>query len=282
MFNFMQKNELHLTHGTISYHHHGNGPQLWLALHGFAQDGSVFAALAPYLPKDVCLIALDLPWHGASDWKKDHFSITDIREAIDLLLLEKQQVKYSLIGFSFGARLALALAREEAPRWERLVLLAPDGLPRRGWYAFFDHLPFVVKKQVVRWFDRSDLLLSWANKLYEWELLDAFSLKFIRQHLQTESNRKRLKGIWLSAAAFPSLRSSCSFLTKTLARNLQLITGERDAVIPPASFVYLAQRIPQLQWTSIAEAGHDLFHTTVLPQWASGLFKDSHADTHPE
>lgn len=278
----MQKNKLHLTQGTISYHHYGNGPLLWLALHGFAQDGSVFAPLAPYLPKDVCLIALDLPWHGASDWEKDHFSITDMREAIDLLLAEKQQVKYSLIGFSFGARLALALARDEAPRWEGLVLLAPDGLPRRGWYAFFDHLPLGIKKQVVRWFDRSDLLLKWANKLYEWKCLDAFSLKFVRQHLQTEATRKRLKGIWLSAAAFPSLGSSCSFLATTSELSQQLITGERDAVIPPTSFVYLAQRIPQLQWIKIAEAGHDLFHATVLPQWAIGLFKNSHTDTHPE
>lgn len=278
----MQKNELHLTHGTISYHQFGNGPQLWLALHGFAQDGSVFAALAPYLPEDVCLIALDLPWHGATGWKKDHFSITDIREAIDLLLAEKQQIKYSLIGFSFGARLELALAREEAPRWDRLVLLAPDGLPRRGWYAFFDHLPLGIKKQVVRLFDRSKLLLGLANTLYRWKLLDAFSLKFMRQHLQTEATRKRLKGIWLSAASFPTLLSSCAFLAKTLKPSLQLITGERDSVIPPASFAYLAQQIPQLQWVKIAEAGHDLFHASVLPQWASGLFKDSHADTHPE
>jgi pimeloyl-ACP methyl ester carboxylesterase len=278
----MQKNELHLTHGTISYHHYGNGPQLWLALHGFAQDVSVFAPLAPYLPKDVCLIALDLPWHGASDWKKNSFSITDIQEAIELLLAEKQQVTYSLIGFSFGARLALALAREEAQRWEHLVLLAPDGLPRRGWYAFFDHLPLVLKKQVVRWFDRSDLLLKWANKLYEWKWLDAFSVKFVRQHLQTESNRKRLKGIWLSAAAFPILKSSCSSLSKMSHQTLQLITGERDAVIPPASFAYLAQQIPTLQWTKIAEAGHDLLHASVLPQWVPDLFKDSHADTHPE
>lgn len=278
----MQKNELHLTHGTISYHHYGNGPQLWLALHGFAQDGSVFAALTPYLPKDTCLIALDLPWHGASDWKKDIFSTTDIQEAIDLLLAEKQQVKYSLIGFSFGARLALALTREEAQRWERLVLLAPDGLPRRGWYAFFDHLPLVVKKQVARLFDRSELLLKWANNLYEWKWLDAFSVKFVRQHLQTEANRKRLKGIWLSAAAFPTLKSSCSFLSKTSHQTLQLITGERDAVIPPASFAYLAQQIPTLQWTKIAEAGHDLLHANILPQWAPDLFKDSHADTHPE
>lgn len=278
----MQKNDLHLTHGTISYHQYGNGLQLWLALHGFAQDGSVFAALTPYLPKEVCLIALDLPWHGASDWTQDYFSINDMREAIDLLLAEKQQAKYSLIGFSFGARLALALARDEAQRWERLVLLAPDGLPRGGWYAFFDHLPLGVKKQVVWWFDRSELLLRLANTLYRWKSLDAFSLKFMRQHLQTEATRKRLKGIWLSAAAFPSLGSSCSFLATTPDLSQQLITGERDAVIPPTSFAHLAQQIPLLQWTSIAEAGHNLFHSTVLLQWAKVLFKDPHADTHPE
>ncbi|MDX2070567.1 MAG: alpha/beta fold hydrolase [Haliscomenobacter sp.] len=278
----MQKNELHLTHGTISYHQYGNGPQLWLALHGFAQDGSVFAALAPYLPKDACLIALDLPWHGASDWQQDSFSITELQEAIDLLLAEKQQAKYSLIGFSFGARLALALAREEAQHWDRLVLLAPDGLPRNGWYAFFNQLPLGIKKWVARLLDQSRLLLRWANTLYDWKLLDGFSLRFMRLHLQTDASRKRLKGIWLFAATFPSIQSSCSFLAKTPAQNLLLITGERDAVIPPSSFVYLTQQITQLQWTSIAEAGHDLFHASVLPHWAPNLFKNSHPDTHPE
>ena len=267
----MQKNQLHLTHGTLSYHQFGNGPQLWLALHGFAQDGSIFAALAPHLPNDVCLIALDLPWHGASTWEKDSFSLSDIQEAIDLLLAEKQQLRYSALGFSFGARLCLALAQEEAPRWERLILLAPDGLPRRGWYAFLDHLPLVFKKQVVGWFDRSEWLLRLATKLYEWKCLDAFSLKFMRQHLQTEATRKRLKGIWLSAAAFPTLQSSCSFLSTRPKLSQRLITGERDAVIPPASFAYLAQRIPQLQWVKIAEAGHDLFQAKVLPQWGPDL-----------
>lgn len=278
----MQNNVLQLPGGSLTYHEYGNGKQIWIALHGFAQEGSVFSALRPYLPATITLIALDLPWHGASSWESATFSLEDMQGVIDTLLAKKQVTQYTLLAFSFGARLALALSTREAHRWERLILLAPDGLPRRDWYAFFDQTPLWAKKGLSGLFDRASWVLKLAEKMYRWNWLDAYSLKFMRQHLQTALNRERLKGIWLSAAAFPSLVQTCSFLVKRADLEIQLITGERDAVIPPSAFAYLVQQIPQMRWLKIKDAGHDLWHAAILPTWATTLFEDTHPDTHPK
>lgn len=277
----MQNKTLQLSEGTLAYHEYGNGQQIWIALHGFAQEGRVFAALQAYLPADITLIALDLPWHGASQWKEPIFVLKTIQQAIEMLLAKKQAQTYTLLGFSFGARLALALTPLEAPRWKKLILLAPDGLPRHDWYAFFDRLPLRVKQGLSRLFDRAPLLIKVAEKMYRWKWLDAFSMRFMRQHLQSEAHRQRLKGIWLSAASFPNLQQSCHILAQSKLE-IQLITGERDNVIPPDAFVYLAQQIPPMHWLRIENVGHDLLQANILPHWVSILFQNTHPDTHPK
>lgn len=277
----MQNNTLQLSEGSLAYHEYGNGPQIWIALHGFAQEGSVFAALQTYLPPDTTLIALDLPWHGASQWKEPVFLLKTIQQAIEMLLAKKQAQTYTLLGFSFGARLALALAPLEAQHWTKLILLAPDGLPRRDWYAFFDQMPWWVKQRLSGLFDRAPLLLKVAEKMYQWKWLDAFSVRFMRQHLKSEASRLRLKGIWLSAATFPDLRQSCHILAQSKL-DIQLITGERDNVIPPEAFVHLAQQIPRVYWLKVKNVGHDLLQANLLPYWVSILFQDPHPDTHPK
>lgn len=277
----MQNKTLQLPEGSLAYHEYGNGQQIWIALHGFAQEGRVFAALQTYLPADITLIALDLPWHGDSQWKDPVFLLKTIQQAIEMLLAKKQAQTYALLGFSFGARLALALAPLEVQRWKKLILLAPDGLPRRDWYAFFDQMPWWLKQGLSRLFDRAPLLLKVAEKMYRWKWLDAFSMRFMRQHLQSAQRRQRLKGIWLSAALFPNLQQSCQILTQSKL-DIQLITGEKDVVIPSEAFAHLAQQIPQLQWVSIKNAGHELLSDTILPWWIAHLFQDTHPDTHPK
>lgn len=265
----MQKNILQLSGGKMQYHQFGTGSRLWIAFHGFAREGSSFASLAQFLPKNTCLIALDLPWHGGTEWRETNFTVADIVQAIDQLLRLRQQTHYTALGFSFGARLCLALASVEARRWERLILLAPDGLPRGGWYQFVDQVPLGFKKQVVKLFAQAQILLRLASTLYNWKLLDGLSYRFLRLHLQSESSCKRLAGIWISAAAFPSLQKSFKQIATTPHLPVQLVTGNEDSVIPQTAFAHLAQHIPQLQWTKLPHADHDLLSAAVLPRWGN-------------
>ena len=40
---------------------------LWIGLHGWLDNAATWQSLAPHLPEDVRLVALDLPGHGQSD-----------------------------------------------------------------------------------------------------------------------------------------------------------------------------------------------------------------------
>jgi pimeloyl-ACP methyl ester carboxylesterase len=266
----MQKHVLHLPGGQLQYHQFGSGTHLWIAFHGFARDGSSYANLSAYLPDDACLLAFDLPWHGGTDWKRAVFTLEDLVQAIDHVLALKQQTCYTAIGFSFGARLCLALATTEASRWKRLVLLAPD-VPYRFWYSFFDRAPLWFKKQGVKLFSFAPSLLKVAKFLNQWNIVDAFSYRFLRLHLQSAASQKRLTGIWLSTATFPTLDKAIKILNTRTQLPIQLITGEQDSVIPPAAFAHLAQQIPYLQWTNISETDHDLLSSTALARWATTI-----------
>lgn len=271
----MQKNVLQLSGGQLHYHQYGTGSRLWIAFHGFAREGRSFASLAHFLPENTCLIALDLPWHGGTEWREPSFTVADIVQAIDQLLHLKQQTRYTALGFSFGARLCLALSSDEAQRWERLILLAPDGLPGGGWYQFVDQAPLGFKKQVIKLFAHARTLLRLASTLYNWKLLDGLSYRFLRLHLQTESSCKRLAGTWISTAAFPTWRKSCQQLASMPHLSVQLVTGDNDSVIPQSAFAHLAQHIPQLQWIKLAQADHDLLNAAVLPQWINKIIQES-------
>jgi len=264
----MQKQVLHLPGGDLQYHQFGTGPNLWIAFHGFARDGSSYADLCTYLPADTCLLAFDLPWHGGTAWKRAVFTLEDLVQAVDQVLVLKQQTYYTALGFSFGARLCLALATAEASRWRKLILLAPD-VPYRGWYSFFDPTPLWLKKQGVKLFSFAPALLKVAKFLNQWKFLDAFNYRFLRLHLQSVANQQRLAGIWLSAAAFPTLGKSIKVLNTRPQLPIQLITGEQDSVIPPVAFAHLAQQIPHLQWTKIPETDHDLLSSSTLSRWAN-------------
>jgi pimeloyl-ACP methyl ester carboxylesterase len=264
----MQKHVLHLPGGDLQYHQFGTGSNLWIAFHGFARDGSSYADLSAYLPDDACLLAFDLPWHGGTDWKRAVFTLEDLIQAVDQVLTLKQQNDYTALGFSFGARLYLALATTEASRWRKLILLAPD-VPFRGWYSFFDRTPLWFKKQGVSLFAFAPTLLNVAKFLNQWKILDAFSYRFLRLHLQSAASQKRLAGIWLSSATFPTLGKAIKILNTRPQLPIQLITGQLDSVIPQAAFAHLAQQIPHLQWTKIPETDHDLLSSTALARWAT-------------
>jgi pimeloyl-ACP methyl ester carboxylesterase len=269
----MQTHHIPLPQGKLHCQQFGQGPQLWIAFHGFAQEAKVFAALAAALPPEVCLIALDLPWHGQSEWRAPTFTLSDITQAIEYILQQRGQEKYTALGFSFGGRLCMALALTELPRWERLILLAPDGLPRRDLYSQFDRMPLWLKKVWVKCLQYPKWLIGLGRGLHRWRLMDKVGLKFVEQYLQTESQRNRVAGTWLSAAAFPSLARRCRALAAAQHLRVQLITGVQDRVIPAATFAYLPQRIPHLQWVQVEGAAHNLLSAQVVSRWVKEIIE---------
>ena len=80
----------------------------WLGLHGWLDNAATWTTLAPLLPDDVHLVALDLPGHGQSDHLPEgvHYHdvehVAHIHRAVNYL----QWGRFSLLGHSLGGGLA--------------------------------------------------------------------------------------------------------------------------------------------------------------------------------
>ena len=96
-------------------------------IHGLFADIEAWASLALNLSRSgQRVVALDLPGHGQSDARVDHFDQI-VESAADVLshAAGKRQV---IVGHSFGALVAARLARSNVSATQALVLIAPMGL----------------------------------------------------------------------------------------------------------------------------------------------------------
>lgn len=110
----------------------GHGPPLVL-LHGWGCDWQIWYPVIQELSATHQLIIPDLPGFGQSDTPPLHWNSTHYTEWLRAFIQESTQGKpYTLVGHSFGGKLAACLAAGEsvqATNLQQLVLVDASGLP---------------------------------------------------------------------------------------------------------------------------------------------------------
>jgi 3-oxoadipate enol-lactonase len=113
---------------TIAYETHGDGPAV-LLVHAGVADRRMWRGQVPLLARDHRVVAVDLRGYGDTPNASGPFSnVEDLREVLDELGIERATV----VGGSFGAKVALGFAVTHPERVERLVL-CPPVVPGREW-----------------------------------------------------------------------------------------------------------------------------------------------------
>jgi len=110
--------------GALYYERRGRGPALMM-LHGFTGSGRSLDAVARPLARDFATIAPDLPGHGRSIGAADVGGYTFDRSVARLVatLGNAGHARAHWLGYSMGARLALACAVHFPQRVRSLVLV---------------------------------------------------------------------------------------------------------------------------------------------------------------
>lgn len=105
---------------------YGNGPDLYIAFHGWAGDHREFAAIASRLPENATWISVDLPGYGNSNSpeKWDMPSMVNQLETELSDLFEKYRTA-TLVGFCSGVVLGIELARKRPDLFSRIVMIDP-------------------------------------------------------------------------------------------------------------------------------------------------------------
>ena len=107
------------------YSRWGEGNRVLFAFHGYGESAASFRFLAAALARDFTVIAIDMPFHGETEWNEGHlFAPGDLLGLLSEIAagLPGGGEEWSLLGYSMGGRVAL-----------QLVELAPEKIPGIGW-----------------------------------------------------------------------------------------------------------------------------------------------------
>ena len=125
----------------------------WLGLHGWLDNAHTWVNLAPHLPDNVCLVALDLPGHGQSDplpagvHYHDVEYVAHIHRAVTYL----GWTRFTMLGHSMGGGLAALYTAAFPAMVSSLVMLdmvsyTPRLLPGT-WPSITHRLRNTINKQ---------------------------------------------------------------------------------------------------------------------------------------
>jgi len=118
----------------LAYEMWGEGSRPLVLLHGFTGSRRAFDGLRPLLGRDVRAVAVDLPGHGATPLpaQKGRDGFLETLDALVSLVDSLGLGTVDLLGYSQGARVALAAAVRAPDRFGRLIMESGSpGLHRR-------------------------------------------------------------------------------------------------------------------------------------------------------
>lgn len=256
----MQSHYITHNNSTIHYKLFGSGPKLLFCFHGYGREADTFSILEKRLGNIFTIVAIDIPFHGRTDWKEE--LIVQPKYIQQFLLqirssLNKENIKFTLLGFSMGGRIALYLAQTMADKVEKLILLAPDGL----------------NFNILRWFG-SDTWLgnkllhhtihhpSWAlwilNKIEQLKVIHSSLASYLRFYIQDEEYRYILYHRYISMRKFKPSLTRLKKLIVEYKIPVRMLFGSFDKVIPFKGGNKFKEGIEEFASVKVIEAGHNL------------------------
>lgn len=256
----MQSHYITHNNSTIHYRQFGIGPKLLFCFHGYGRESYTFSFLERRLGNAFTIIAIDIPYHGLTEWKEE-LTFKPIY-LIQFLLqirrsLNKEDSKFSILGFSMGGRIALYLTQLLPDQVERLVLLAPDGLSFNFWRWLGSQT--LIGSKLLHYTIHHPQWLKWLiNKAIKWHVIHRGLANFIEYYIYDEEHRKTLYMRWISMRKFKPSTSKLKQLIKKNHLPVRMLFGAFDRVIPYAGGERFKQGIEEFATLEVIESGHNL------------------------
>jgi 2-succinyl-6-hydroxy-2,4-cyclohexadiene-1-carboxylate synthase len=232
----------------------GRGPQTLLLLHGFTGDHSTWSHLEAYWGDSFQVVAVDLPGHGRSP-PPSRSGLDGFQESVDALGEVLQEgPPAAVVGYSLGARLALALALANPGHISRMVLESGSpGLRRR-------------KARMARRRDDESLAGFIEERgvpafVEHWEALPLFeTLRKLPPATQENLRARRLsarpEGLASALRALGSgVQPSLWHLLPALRVPTLLVTGAMDPKFTAVAHE-MAKQLPLAWFCTLAAVGH--------------------------
>ncbi|HEX4849845.1 MAG TPA: alpha/beta hydrolase, partial [Puia sp.] len=229
----MESRFLQYKSSSIHYAVAGHGKQIIVALHGYSDTADSFGFMENALANDFMLIAIEMPFHGQTDWREGlRFPTSDLIEIIQIILdqFPIAEKKIWVMGFSMGGRIALKILQKIPEKISRIILLAPDGLHVNKFYwiatqSFPGRLLFRFTMWYPAWFI---FMIRTGKKMGR---VGPAGYKFVMSFLVEKEYREELYQRWMAMRKFtPNLEKIKSIIRKFKV-DVRMIFGETDHLI---------------------------------------------------
>lgn len=256
----MQSRYIAHRNSTIHYRQFGNGPKLLFCFHGYGRESYTFSFLEKRLGSAYTIVAIDIPFHGLTEWKDELILkpkylmqfILDIKTA-----LQKDDTRFSILGFSMGGRIALYLTQLLDGKVDRLILLAPDGLSFNFWRWLGSET--WLGSRLLHYTIYHPGWFQWViDKAEKWHVIHRSLADFVRYYIYNEDHRKTLYRRWISMRKFKPSLSRLKRIIKKNRMPVRMLFGAFDRVIPWQGGERFKQGIEEYATCEVVEAGHNL------------------------
>ena len=271
----------------ISYYRWGNGPRLLLCFHGYGESAPGFSFLEEIMGDTFTILAIDLPFHGHTDWKGTPLSPTTLLTILEGIiaqeldsspisaaggaplaagpgptaggapLMEPTSKGWWLMGYSMGGRIALSLLEHAPEKIERLILLAPDGLVVNPWYWLATQT--IPGRQLFKWTMYHPgwffLLLRTGNKL---GLVNPSVYNFVANYVDNKEIREQLYIRWTGLRLFKPRLGVIKDIIRSRHLPVQLLYGRFDRIIRVERGETFRKGIEPWCTLTVIPAGHQL------------------------
>jgi len=242
-FPLMQTGYYPLRNSRIHYHRWGTGPRLVFAFHGYGESAAAFTFLGEAISDDFTLIAIDLPFHGQTEWNDglffDHRDLLFVLQGIEATQSSTRPATgdparylpgWWLLGYSMGGRIALQLLQDSPELIDKLVLVAPDGLRLNPWYWLSTqtrpgNILFRATMRRPGWLF---LLLRLGNAL---RLVNPSVYKFTVQYIDDDRVRQELYTRWTTMRGFRPRLAAIAAIIREKKLPVRLVYGRYDRII---------------------------------------------------
>jgi pimeloyl-ACP methyl ester carboxylesterase len=256
----MKSHYITYKNSTVHYRQFGNGSKLLFCFHGYGRESDTFYILERRLGNIFTIIAIDVPFHGRTEWKDEIIFKPEYLQNLLLQIrssLNKENIKFSLLGFSMGGRIALHLTQLMPDKIERLVLLAPDGLNFNFWRWLGSDT--WLGNRFVNYTMHNGEWIEWIlNKAEKRKVIHSNVADFVRYYLDDNEHRLMFYHKYISMRKFKPSLSKLKRLIKKYNIPVKMMFGRFDRVIPYTGGERFKEGIEEFVSLKIVETGHHL------------------------
>ena len=254
----------------IHYYTWGTGSRLVFAFHGYGESAASFDFLGAELDPGLTLVAIDLPFHGLTEWKEGPTfypqQLFGIVQQIAAGLSEARHgdATWELFGYSMGGRIALQVFQDHPDHFDRLVLAAPDGLTVNPWYWVATATR--LGNRLFRWsMRRPGLLFLLLRGCHAIRLVNMSIYKFAIHYIDDREVRQELYTRWTAMRKFSPDLSRVAAIVREGHIPVDLVYGKFDRIIRWERGEKFRLRGLASCRLILADAGHQLLRPQYVP-----------------